>query len=160
MGTTLHILIWVFFHPGWTDLDRDKLNTRHEALVEFSLVEPVIACRETCSVTGGLWLDPYSNQLFTDPRLLDIHHVVPLKEAYRSGGNLWTRRKFAQFANDPDNLLAVSASLNRAKGDREPGAWPSPAIKQQSPYWCGEYVDLYLRIKKKWGLRADARDRC
>ena len=42
--------------------------------------------------------------------------MVPLKEAHISGASGWTKEKKRQFANDEENLLAVSRSANRSKG--------------------------------------------
>lgn len=154
-------LLFTYFHPGWIDSNNNNLDTRQEVLVRDSIVTPEISCtHKKCFVTSGLWLCPYTNTLFTNPKLLDIDHVVPLKEAYRSGANRWTRVKFIQFTNDPDNLLVVSARENRAKGDKEPSKWPSLKVQESSDYWCNEYVMKYTRIKSKYHLRIDENDTC
>ena len=47
-----------------------------------------------------------------------MDHVVPLAEAYRSGGGRWSTDQRARFANDPAELWPVSAASNRSKSDR------------------------------------------
>lgn len=152
------ILLFTYFHPGWLDFDSDKLNTRQEVLIRDSIVEPTIKCtKSNCAVTSGLWLCPYTNKLYTNPKLLDIDHVVPIKEAYRSGAKHWSKEKFIRFANDPENLLVVDAKANRSKGDKEPSVWPK---FKDSLYWCEDYVRLYLQIKAKYNLDIDYKDSC
>ncbi len=141
------------WHPWWRDADKDCQNTRHEVLAEESLV-PVTLSPDGCRVIAGKWLDPYSGKIFTDPRELDIDHLVPLKEAHISGGSTWSTEKKRRYANDlssPATLLAVSSSENRKKGALDPARWPPP----NHPYRC-EYVRLWKEIKTRWGLRSDA----
>jgi len=60
---------------------------------------------------------------FTDPRELDIDHVVPLREGHVSGAHAWPKVKRVEYANylpDPQHLIAVTFSENRKKGDRDP----------------------------------------
>ena len=45
-----------------------------------------------CIVASGRWTDTYSYGVYTDPSELDIDHVVPLQNAYLSGGWKWTSR--------------------------------------------------------------------
>ena len=57
--------------------------------------------------------------MFTDASLLDIDHLVPLKEAHESGGFDWDadrRRDYANDLSDPNTLIAVARGLNRQKG--------------------------------------------
>ncbi len=58
----------------------------------------------------------------TDDSAIDIDHIVPLSEAWKSGASGWTTAKREQFANDLSiaQLIAVSASSNRSKGDSDP----------------------------------------
>lgn len=155
------LLLFTYFHPVWNDVDHNKLNTRQEVLIRDSITTPTIECsKNRCYVTSGLWLCPYTNTLYTNPKLLDIDHIVPLKEAYRSGASKWSRSKFIEFTNDPLNLIAVNASQNRSKGDKEPINWPDLKTQESSDYWCTEYIESYLKVKKKYKLLIDQNDRC
>ena len=107
-----------------------------------------------CRVVSGRWLEPYSGQIFTNPGDLDIDHMVPLAEAHRSGADTWTAEQREDYANDlfhTDGLIAVSASANRSKGDRDPARWLPP----NESYRC-EYVRKWVLIKATWGLDMDA----
>ena len=61
---------------GWSDTDRDCQNMRHELLQELSTAV-VSFSQNTCRVTRGRWLDPYTDKIFYESRLLDIDHLVP-----------------------------------------------------------------------------------
>ena len=107
----------------WKDVDRDCQNTRHEVLIGSS-AEPVqFKTEKQCLVVAGKWIGLYTGKVFTNARKIDIDHVVPLKEAHISGASGWTKEKKRQFANDADNLLAVSKSANRSKGAKDPAKW-------------------------------------
>lgn len=104
---------------------------------------------QSCHVTTGHWVSPYDNKTFTNPTGMDIDHVVPLADAWRSGARNWTDDKRKQFANDltDPQLLAVSASVNRAKGDQDPSQW-KPTNRG---YWC-TYAENWIIVKRQWQL--------
>ncbi|MSO33771.1 MAG: HNH endonuclease, partial [Candidatus Nanopelagicaceae bacterium] len=76
-----------------------------------------------------------------------IDHVVALSNAWQTGAFQFTDEIRLQFANDPLNLLAVSASLNRQKGDGDAATWLPPT----KSYRC-QYVARQIAVKKKYGL--------
>ncbi|GAB5389070.1 MAG: hypothetical protein Alpg2KO_20380 [Alphaproteobacteria bacterium] len=136
----------------WVDEDKDCQNTRQEVLIAES-VTPVKMDDKGCRVVSGTWIDPFTGQTFTNPRKLDIDHMVPLKEAHRSGGHSWTaeqRRAFANDMSDPRSLIAVSASANRSKGDRDPANW----LPKNEAHLC-KYVIDWQTVKARWQLTQD-----
>ncbi|MCY8334164.1 HNH endonuclease family protein, partial [Bacillus spizizenii] len=76
-------------------------------------------------------------------------HIVPLAEAWRSGASSWTTEKHKQFANDLDGpqLIAVTASVNRSKGDQDPSTWQPPRVAAH----CG-YAKWWINTKYRWNL--------
>ena len=135
----------------WSDLDGDRCNTRYEVLVAESL-EPA-ETSDGCRPTSGLWLSAFDGTTTTNPRSFDIDHLVPLAEAWDSGANSWSSSRREAFANDetsPLTLIAVSASSNRSKGDRDPAEWLPPAVG----YRC-EYVAGWVAVKARWELSID-----
>ncbi len=103
----------------------------------------------SCPVTSGSWYSYYDGLTFTNPSDLDIDHVVPLAEAWRSGASSWTTTTRQAFANDLEGpqLIAVSASSNRSKGDQDPSTW-QPTRSGAS---CG-YSKMWIHTKSRWGL--------
>jgi hypothetical protein len=137
---------------NWIDADGDCQNTRQEVLIAESLV-PAILDQRGCTVTRGLWYDPYIGQVFDDPGLLDVDHFLPLAEVHRSGGDRWTPERRQQFANDLTDsatLIAVSSAANRSKSDAAPDKW-MPLNKE---FRCA-YVTMWVQVKRKWELTID-----
>lgn len=56
------------------------------------------------------------------------------------------------FANDLRHgaLVAVAATVNRSKADRDPAEWVPP----NESAWCG-YAAAWVRTKVRWDLSAD-----
>ncbi|MFD4406716.1 DUF1524 domain-containing protein [Nocardia sp. NPDC058499] len=100
-----------------------------------------------CQPTGR-WFSPYDDRTMTDPADIDVDHVVPLAESWRSGASEWSTEQREQFANDLESpqLIAVTASSNRTKGDRDPASWhPIPAFE------C-TYSRMWVAVKARWQL--------
>ncbi|HSK38417.1 MAG TPA: DUF1524 domain-containing protein [Arenibaculum sp.] len=139
--------------PHWGDADGNCLNTREEVLVAESLV-PATLTRDGCGVRQGRWRDPYTGREHTDPRDVDIDHVVALQEAHQSGGWAWDRDRRTAFANDlsdPRSLTVSASGVNREKGARGPEDWlpPEPALR------C-RFVADWIAVKARWDLAMDA----
>ena len=135
---------------NWIDEDKDGLNTRDEVLAEESLIKPVISNNK---VVYGKWFDKYTGKYFTNPRDLDIDHLVPLKNAHISGASNWSKRKKNRYYNYlkyDNHLIAVSKSANRNKSDKSPIEWLPP----NEEYQC-EYVREWYKIKTDWGLTVE-----
>ncbi|MFC0533086.1 HNH endonuclease family protein [Phytohabitans kaempferiae] len=103
-----------------------------------------------CNVVGGQWVSVYDDRTFDDPSDVDIDHMVPLANAWRSGADKWTDEERGDFANDltRPQLRAVSASSNRSKGDQDPSQWKPP----NRDFWC-EYAAEWIAVKHYWKLR-------
>ena len=135
----------------WYDADRNGCNTRKEVLIAESL-DPV-QIGSGCSISGGRWFSIYDNVETTDSSTFDIDHMVPLSEAWDSGAWNWNADQRKYFANDLDQpffLIAVTASSNRSKSDRDPAEWMPP----NANYHC-EYVRIWIEIKRAWDLSVD-----
>jgi hypothetical protein len=142
--------------PHWIDVDGNCLTAREEVLVAES-DPPARLSADRCTVVGGRWIDPYTGQVITDPRLVDIDHVVALQEAHDSGGHAWPRERRAAYANDlgdPRSLVAASREANRAKGAKGPEEWLPP-----DPDARCRYVVDWILIKARWELSMDESER-
>ena len=133
--------------PHWIDDDSDCQNTRHEMLILTSNTPVEFKTDRGCQVAVGEWYDPYSGDTFTDSTALDLDHIVPLKFAHGHAGDKWSRDKRQAFANDPQNLLLVKASLNRQKGAKGLDEWLPP----NHAYRC-EYIERFMGVIDKYGL--------
>lgn len=139
----------------WIDENHDGCNTRMEVLIEEAVKPPQQG--ERCKLTGGEWLSYYDEVTVTDASKLDIDHVVPLAEAWDSGASGWTPERREAFANDltaERSLVAVTASTNRSKGDKDPAEWMPPAEGAT----CTYLVD-WVSTKARWGLAVDRAER-
>ncbi|KAL1584201.1 hypothetical protein WHR41_07258 [Cladosporium halotolerans] len=106
-----------------------------------------------CAATSGNWYSDYDGETFTVSSELDIDHMVPLKEAWVSGAKDWTDARREQFANDltRPQLIAVSASSNRGKGDQDPAEW----LPEREAYHC-TYVRAWVQVKYYYDLSVDS----
>lgn len=140
------------FFRHWTDADRDSCNTREEVLILESLSNAQVD-RFGCAVVAGDWFSAFDGVSHTDPSNLDIDHLVPLKEAWDSGAHSWSAEQREEFANDLSDgrsLIAVTNSVNRSKGDRDPSQWLPP----RSAYVC-QYISDWIAVKWQWKLTMD-----
>lgn len=137
------------FGNGW--VSQDGCSTRDLVLRHESLVPPTVS---GCSVVAGEWHSWYDGRTVTDPGGIDIDHLVPLAEAWSSGAHAWTDEQRRAFANDldrPDALVAVTAAVNREKGDLDPNDW-----RPHHPDAHCRYAAAWVIQKHTWGLTADA----
>ena len=107
----------------WVDEDGDCQDARQEVLIEESQATVTYVDSRQCRVVMGLWTGLYTGEEFTDPKDLDIDHMVPLANAHRSGGWAWNADQRRGYANDltyEGHLIAVKASANRSKGSKGP----------------------------------------
>lgn len=134
----------------WVDADGDCRDTRDEVLAAESLTAVT-----GCDVRTGRWRSAYDGVTTTASTDFDIDHVVALAEAWDSGARRWnarTRQRFANDLRDGRSLIAVSASSNRSKSDRDPADW-LPARGT-----C-RYVRQWVAVKTRWRLTVDRPER-
>lgn len=105
---------------------------------------------------GGSFVDPYTGDTVeiirgssTDA---DVDHIVPLHEVVESESPsrpLSSSDKIS-IANDFDNLQLVGSSINRSKGDKDPGEWMPPNTSSHL-----RYAIATINVKSKYGLTVD-----
>ena len=136
----------------WIDADKDGCNTRVEVLIDEAVTKPKVGSK--CTLTGGKWLSAYDGVEVTSATKLDVDHMVPLAEAWRSGAWKWSSSQRQAYANDLSDsraLIAVTLSTNRSKGDKDPALW-MPSIDQCT------YTQNWISIKFKYSLTVDAKE--
>ena len=143
------------FGPAWKDVNGNGCDTRNDILAR-DLVERQM--QDECVVLSGvLYPDPYTASNITFVRgksLVDIDHVVALGNAWVTGAFQWDSSKKEAFANDPLNLLAVSASANRQKSDADAATW----LPSNKAYRCA-YVARQIAVKGKYQLWVTSAER-
>jgi hypothetical protein len=138
----------------WVSKNPSGCDTRFAVLVTESTTKTKIS---GCKVISGTWVSAYDGVTVTDPSKLDIDHMVPLKEAWRSGASKWNDSQREAYANDleyANSLVAVTAASNRSKSDDDPSKYlPSDANNQCS------YVSHWVAVKTRWSLAVDAKEK-
>ena len=141
------------FGQTWADVNRNGCDTRNDILQRDLTNLSYRSGTRNCVVESGKLIDPYSGITINfvkgvkSSMEVQIDHVVALSNAWQTGAFKLTIEKRTQFANDPDNLLAVQGRLNSQKGDGDAATW-LPPLKS---YRC-TYVSKQISIKAKYGL--------
>jgi hypothetical protein len=107
---------------------------------------------DECRAVEGTWRSPYDGATWRKASDIDIDHMVPLSEAWKSGADDWTTARRKSFANDLDSsqLWAVTDNVNQAKGDKDPAVWKPPL----DSFHC-TYARSWISVKTRWGLSVD-----
>lgn len=140
--------------PHWADVDGNGCDARQDALVAWSIVAATVNRAGTCKVVAGSWVSPYDQRASNNPGDFDVDHLVPLENAFRSGGWAWSASRRRAYANDPGVLVVASASSNRSKGSDPPDQW-RPSNRDS---WCA-YADGWVKVKSAWGLTVTTSER-
>jgi hypothetical protein len=140
--------------PHWKDPDGNGCDARQDTLVLWSTTPAIVDRSRGCKVLAGTWVSPYDGKVTASPANIQIDHMVPLAEAFRSGGWQWDAGRRRQFANDPIELVAASGSSNNAKSDSPPNEWRPPRVES----WCA-YADRWVTVKATYGLTVTTEER-
>lgn len=135
----------------WVDDDHDDCATRAEVLIAESRTRAVL--EGDCRITAGSWYSYFDGKTVTEPRALDIDHMVPLAEAWDSGASQWSPERREDYANDLDaeqSLVAVTTESHRAKADQDPAEW----LPQLADAYC-TYAADWTATKLRWSLTVD-----
>ncbi len=145
------------YFKHWIDADRDCQDTRAEVLIAESKVTPRYTTTRHCTVATGRWYSYYDGATWTKASDVDIDHMVPLKEAWKSGARLWSVTNRTRYANDlgfSATLIAVTDNVNQAKGDRDPAGWLPPRTAARCTY-----AIQWVQVKYRWRLSIDPAER-
>lgn len=109
-----------------------------------------------CRIISGRWQSYFDGVTLTDAQQVDIDHIVPVANAWRSGARRWGAERRRDFANDfvDSQLIAVSSSSNRSKGDKGPEAWRP----RRRAAWC-LYSRWWVQVKQHWRLTVTRSER-
>jgi hypothetical protein len=142
--------------PHWIT-QSGTCDTREEVLKRDGTGVTVAS---SCKPTAGRWYSVYDATYVETSSGVDIDHIVPLAEAWKSGANTWTTARRQEFANNLTiaQLIAVSASSNRSKGDQDPSEWRPPNASVHCIYarewiWVKYTYGLSLQSAEKTALQ-------
>jgi hypothetical protein len=138
--------------PHWID-QGSSCNTREVVLKRDGTN---VVTDSSCAATSGRWFSPYDGATWTAASDVDIDHIVPLAQAWRSGANAWTTAQRQAFANDMSGpqLIAVTDNVNQSKGDQDPGTWKPPLTS----YYC-TYAKMWVHTKYRYNLKTDSAEK-
>ncbi|WP_327323320.1 HNH endonuclease family protein [Streptomyces sp. NBC_01210] len=110
----------------------------------------------SCAATSGSWFSEYDGATWTAASDVDIDHMVPLSEAWKSGASSWTTAQRQAFANDltRPQLIAVTDNVNQAKGDQDPAEW----LPSRTSYRC-MYARMWVDVKHYYNLKVDSAEK-
>ena len=141
------------FGQRWADTDHNGCDTRNDILAR-DLARPTFKPgTRDCVVLTGTLAEPYTGTTIQFQRgdkssaLVQIDHVVALADAWRSGAWQWDAQRRQEFANDPENLLAVDGAANEDKSASSAGQWLPP----NAAFRC-DYVKRQIAVKYAYGL--------
>lgn len=131
--------------PHWITIS-GSCNTRETVLKRDGTN---VNTDSSCYPTSGSWYSPYDGATWSLASDVDIDHIIPLANAWRTGASSWTTAKRQQFANDLSNpqLIAVTDNVNQSKGDQSPATWKPP----RTAYWC-TYAKMWTHVKYRYVL--------
>ena len=143
------------FGGGWATVAGCSTADR---ILSRDLTEKTYKPGSACRVQNGTLHDPFTAATINYVRgrvsEIDIDHVVALLDAWQKGAQQWSAAKRKMFANDPLDLLAVSAAANRAKADGDAATWLPP----NKSFRC-DFVARQIAVKHKYGLWVTAAER-
>ncbi|NKR65355.1 DUF1524 domain-containing protein [Rhodococcus hoagii] len=145
------------FGPAWTDdvdvqFGGNSCDTRNDILKRD--LTNIVFRDGNCTVQSGTLVnDPYTGKTIDFVRgkdtssAIQIEHVVALSDSWQKGAQQLSERERRNFANDPDNLIAVDGPANMAKGDGDAATW----LPDNKAYRC-TYVTKQVQVKAKYRL--------
>lgn len=88
--------------------------------------------------------------------LINIDHIVSLKDAYESGASSWAASRKKAFANDRSNHVPSCGRVNSSKGSEGPSDFLRRSRDGRGLEYnivrFYEYVQKYYAVKVKYGL--------
>ena len=151
------------FGPAWSDdvtvqYGHNGCSTRDDILrLQLRNVVTKVGTNG-CVVLAADLDDPYTGERIhytkADAAQVAVDHVVALAVSWDLGAAGWSAQQRRDFANDPRNLLATTATANAAKGDRTPSRW-----RPSTPAGRCLYAQRYIQVSAAYALPITTADR-
>ncbi|MFV2110304.1 HNH endonuclease family protein [Micromonospora sp. LOL_015] len=138
--------------PHWITIT-GSCNTREQVLKRDG---SNVVVNSSCYPTSGSWYSPFDGATWTQASDVDIDHMVPLAEAWRSGAWAWSTARRQTYANDlgGPELWAVTDNVNQAKGDKDPADWQPPLVS----FRC-TYARAWIQVKWYYDMTVDSAEK-
>lgn len=151
-----HWIPYELDHPCWTVRSQILYNqARPGTIVMLDRNRNETEARnQACAILSGEWICPYSSTVITDPSEITISHVFSLPIANASGGSVLGITIKEQFANNTNNLLAVSTHEHERRNEGSPGDW----MPSNRDYHCS-YAKIYITTAHQWNLSITQEDK-
>lgn len=137
---------------GWVDANGSGCTTREDILARD--LDPETLSLDGCTVEYGTTTGTYSGEEIEHVQgssEVDIEHLVSAGQSHRNGAHAWDDETRQEFYQDPDNLLAVSASENQSKSDRD----ASEYLPSNQGAYCA-FAGGIIFVKAKYDLAMNA----
>ncbi|HWM02666.1 MAG TPA: HNH endonuclease family protein [Actinophytocola sp.] len=138
--------------PHWNTVS-GACNTRETVLKRDGTN---VVTDSSCAAVSGSWYSPYDGATWSAASDVDIDHMIPLANAWRTGASSWTQTRRTEFANDLSypQLIAVTDNVNQSKGDQSPATWKPP----RTAYWC-TYAKMWVHVKYRYFLTINSAEK-
>ena len=137
---------------GWPPIPNAFCDVRQASLYREGTG---VTYASDCSILSGAWLDPYTAVWLYDASAdVQIDHVVPLAESWRTGSAGWTTEQRKKFAHDKLEVMAVYGPANASKGDKGPHLWKPP---NQAAHCL--YAKRWIVIKSTYSLTVNSSEK-
>lgn len=136
---------------GWPPVPVSTCDVRQAALYREG---KDVTYTSACDILSGTWLDAYTTVTLYDKSDVDVDHIVPLAEAWRTGASAWTSTQRTAFANHPLEVIAVDDGANASKGDKTPDLWKPPNRAAHCLY-----AKRWIAIKAAWQLTVNSSEK-
>lgn len=133
----------LFAPSGWVDANGTGCTTREDILARDLENTEIDGCTVEYGETTGAYSAEQIEHVQGDSQV-DIEHVVAVGQAWRNGAHDWDEATRHQFYQDPENLIAVSASENQSKSDRDVTDYMPP---NQGAYCTFTAAKVYVKDK-------------
>lgn len=135
------------FGPGWGPA-APGCDTREVVMARDFGAD----CTQPWRSWTGATTDPYTGAPLL-PSEVEVDHILPVSAAWDLGAHRWDPATRVAFYNDTMNLIAVSSTVNQAKGNKLPSEWMPPKRRARCAY--GHRV---VAVAKQYALPLPAAD--
>jgi hypothetical protein len=148
------------FGRAWIDVDNNGCRTRDDILIRDLTATTM---RDECVVTTGTFYDIYTGTtkdfVFGQETSAEapIDHIYSLSGSWKHGSESWTQEQREAFANDPDNLVVTTQTVNSWKSDKNPAELKATQDSVEVFIGC-EYAQRFITVTDKYDLSITASD--